>query len=237
MSVAAVQTKNSSNNTTSSVAISITTTAGNLLGISTVSNNTTSAPSRTGDANNSAIADFNVGAAIHMRGDYMKNIGGNSNSVTLSSSAGWCKGCVTEFSGADTSSPLGATHPTNTITGGTSTIQPGSITPTAGSALFTAVGGDQNSSSAATINTGGQTGNFTVDETGGAGTVWDGTATPDSTGSAHHDNVSAVATNPTWTLPASATNALAMMIEFLTAAGGGATPVPPLMRTLRMAGV
>lgn len=218
MSAAAVQTRSAQSNTTS-VSVSITTTAANLLGIVTIGGGTgatVNAPTRTGETNDNAVAQFGDTTNYDfLRGDYMMNIGGNSNTVGGSISTGGVSVCVTEYSGAKTTAAGGATNTNSQSQAGATTIQTNSVTPTAGSALMTGVTGSWGTNTAATIDSG-----FTVDETGGAATVWDGSGTVAGGGSAHHDNVSAVATNPTWTMPSggAVTNRAALIMEFLSAA-------------------
>ena len=232
MAVTTVQTR-SAQSTGATVSVAITTTAGNLLGIVTGSfSNGTGAPTRTGESNNNAVAQFQDAATDQLRGDYMLNIGGNSNSVVCTgNSVGGSAGDVTEFTGAKTSVALGSVnHAVSTTT----TVQPGSITPTAGSALLTGTNDNGAGTAASTISDSAFT--YTVDEAGGAGTVWDEASAV--AGSAHTDNVTASATNPTWTTGHTSVTAMtALIMEFLAAAGGAAAAVQPPMRTLRGAGI
>jgi hypothetical protein len=218
MAVTAVQTR-SGQSSTSSASVSITTTAGNLLGISTGTfAGAGGAPTRTGETSNNAVADFADAATDHLRGDYMMNIGGNANAVTGNGTSSGTACCVTEFTGAKTAAALGVTNQ-NTSTA--TTVQPGSITPTAASALMTAEadgGASAVGNAASTIDS-----SFTVDEVGGAGTVWDEASAVG--GSAHKDNVAAAAVNPTWTTAhTSVTAAAALIMEFLAAAASGIPP-------------
>lgn len=232
MAGATVQVR-SAQSSSASVSVAITTSAGNLLAIVTGGFGAANgAPTRTGEANNVGVADFVDGATDHLRGDYMMNIGGNANAVVCNGSAGGgSAGDVYELSGCKTSVALGAV---NHAVSATTTVQPGSITPTAGSVVVTGTNDNGSGTAASTISDAAFT--YTVDEAGGAGTVWDeATAVA---GSAHVDNVTASATNPTWTTHHTSTsNMTALIMEFLASAGGGATPVPPTMRTMRNAGV
>lgn len=225
--MATVQTRSAHSGTTP-VSVSITTTAGNLLGIVTGSfASAAAAPSRTGETNSVGVADFADLATDHLRGDYMMNIGGTANTVTANGDASNGTACsVTEFSGRATTSALGAGVNHGTVSG--ATIQPGSITPTATSDLMTGTGDNGTNSSASTINL-----SFTVDEVGGANTVWDGGTGPIG-GSAHLDNVAASPINPTWTAThAGTTRMCALIMEFLTAAGASTLP-PGLGPALQM---
>lgn len=200
--------------------VSITTTGGNLLGVVTGTYNAaTGAPARTGESNNNAVADFADAGPDHMRGDYMMNIGGNSNSVTGSGSANGTACCVTEFSGRATTGALGGV---NHATSATTTVQPGSVTPTSGSDMMSGCADNGNTSNGSPADTISAT--WTVDETGGAGTVWDRNGSV--AGSAHKDNVSS-AENPTWTGQASGVSAMAALIMEFLAAGGGPTETYP----------
>lgn len=235
MAGATVQVR-SGQSSSASVSVAITTSAGNLLAICTGGFNGAGsgvgAPTRTGETNNNAIAEFNDGLGDRQRGDYMMSIGGNSNAVTGNGSSGGGTACdVYELSGCKTSAALGAV---NHAIGTSTTIQPGSITPTAGSVVITSTNDDGSGTSASTISDAAFT--YTVDEAGGAGTVWDEASAV--CGSAHVDNVTASATNPTWTTHhAGVAHMTAMIMEFLASAGGGATPVAPTMRTMRGAGI
>lgn len=206
--MAAVQTR-SGQSSAGTVNVAITTTAGNLLGIVTGAfNAATGVPSRTGETNNVARADFSDAATDHLRGDYMMSIGGNSNVVVGSGGITGTTCCVTEFSGRKTTAALGAVVTSNTSAA--TTVQPGSITPTSGSDLMTGVTDNGAGTAANTIDSA-----FVVDEVGGAGTVWDG-ANPRA-GSAHKNAVSA-AENPTWTTGGTGVTAMAaLMMEFLAA--------------------
>src|SRR4051812_4184940 len=129
--MAHVQTR-SAHSTSSPVTVSITTTAGNLLGIATGSFGTAAGvPTRTGDTNNNAVANFADAGGDNLRGDYMMNIGGNSNVVSASGSVpNGTACCVSEFSGRPTTSALDSAA-VNHAVGTSTTIQPGSVTPTA----------------------------------------------------------------------------------------------------------
>jgi hypothetical protein len=66
-----VQTR-SAQSTGASVTVPITTTAGNLLGIHTGTwGGAAGAPTRTGETNNNAVADFAEPTGNHLRADYM----------------------------------------------------------------------------------------------------------------------------------------------------------------------
>lgn len=219
MAVAFVQAR-SAQGSGASVNVGITTTAGNFLAISTGSFGVTgAAPTRTGESVSSAIADFNTGsAAEHMRCDYIASCQGDADNVVCAPSSGsGVAGTATEFSGGSGSIGASPTHANNTST----TIQPGSITPATGSSLWTVLGGNNTGTSAGTIDS-----SFTVDEAGGAGTVWDQANAVG--GSAHLDGASG-ATNPTWTSHwGGTTRLLSGMVEILASAGGPANLPPGL---------
>lgn len=209
MAVTAVQTRSASA-ISGSLSIAITTTAGNLLGITTCQwSGTTAVPTRTGQTISSGVANFAPGASANMRGDYAMNTGGNANAVGVSATGNaGIAACVTEFTGAKTALALGATNHLAAFSAG-NTGQPGSITPTAGSGLMTStLDSTGTGTAAATIDSA-----FVVDEAGGVGTVWDGANA--QSGSAHKNNVAASAVNPIWTYPAADNGVSALIMEFL----------------------
>lgn len=210
MSVTAVQTR-SAQSTSATAVVAITTTGGNLLGIVTGSfGNNPTIPIRTGETNNAGVAPFQDAATDALRGDYMMNIGGNSNTVTGGGTTNGTACSVTEFAGAKTTLALGAVnHGIGTAT----TVQPGSITPTAASALMSGTSDNGVGTAASTIDS-----SFIVDEVGGLNTVWDEASAIG--GSAHLDNVAGSAVNPTWTTHHTSVTAMAALVmEFLAAVG------------------
>lgn len=219
MAVAFVQARSAQGSGTS-VNVSITTTAGNLLAISTGTFAVAGAtPTRTGESVSSAIADINTGSGNeHIRGDYIASCQGDSDNVVCAPASGsFVAGTATEFSGG--SGSLGATKPTNTNTG-SNTIQPGSITPATGSSLWSGITGGSSGNVAPTIDS-----SFNVDESSGAGTVWDQAGAVG--GTAHLDGASG-ATNPTWTRNWSGTQRLAAFMVEILVAGGAAQDTPEL---------
>lgn len=208
----------SKQSSTSSTTISITTTAGNVLVVTTGTfGGAGSAPTRTGETFSSAVADFADAGTDHLRAEYAQNIQGDSDTVTGNGTANGTACCVHEIQGVPATGALGSVNH-GTASGGGTTIQPGSITPTSGSCLVTAEADDGAGTSASTINL-----SFTVDETGGAGSVWDEAHAVG--GSAHLDNAAASATNPTWTPGhTSVTNRAALILEILASAGAPAMP-------------
>jgi hypothetical protein len=119
--------------------------------------------------------------------------------------AGWCVAC---FSGALQSSPLDANTVTN-IAGSGTTIQPGSVTPSANNELVICGIGARFSATAPSISGNG----FTItDSMGNNGTYnW-------ATALAYVIQTSAAAVNPTWTLSSAASTA--GIVSFKAAAGG-----------------
>lgn len=209
-----------------SVNVSITTTAGNALGVTTGTfGGAGSAPTRTGETFSSAVADFADAGTDHLRAEYAQNIQGDSDVVVGNGRTGGTACCVHEVQGVPSSGVLGtANHAT--VGGGPATIQPGSITPTAGSCLITAQADDGSGTSASTIDS-----SFTVDEAGGTGTVWDEAHAVG--GSAHRDNVPGSAINPTWTSGhTGVTNKAALIFELLAGSSN-----PPNSYTPGVAGL
>lgn len=238
MSAAHVQTKDAQVASGSSVNVSLTSVgAGNHLttatGVGAAAGLTSAAAvlptsSPTATWANGIAANVDSAGDMAWRIDYSENVASGSWTVTVKSNATHeITGNVTESSGVATSSSIGVSS-TSALNLTTSTVQPGSVTPTSGSILITLYMDASGNTSAATINS-----SFTVRSDS---TAWNGAN--QRAGVATKDNVANSAVNPTWTNPAgSGFHIIATIIEFLAAAGGGATPVPPLMRTLRMAGV
>lgn len=239
MSAAHVQTKTAHSGSTTALNVSLTgVTAGNHLAAGSIYDNatsslTTSTPSATW---NNAIDFQPTGFATKVRVDYSENVASGSWTVTLNQpQASALTGVVSESSGVKTSSSLGATPNKNSAASSPASLQTGSLTPTAGSIVYTWVEVDMGSgSSASTIDS-----SFTVtsDPAGGAGTCWDSAFQPG--GNAALGNVSGAALNPTWTPPSGSgtTDMAAVIVEFLAAAGGGAAPTIILTRTLRGVGI
>lgn len=208
----------SGQSSSSTVTVNITTTAGNVLAVTTGTfGGAGSAPTRTGETFSSAVADFADSGTDHLRAEYAQNIQGDSDAVTGNGTANGTACCVHEIQGVPTTGALGNVNH-GTSGGGPATVQPGSITPTSGSCLVTAQADDGAGSNASTIDS-----SFTVDETGGSGTVWDEAHAVG--GSAHKDNVPNSAVNPTWTSGhTSVTNKAALILEILAGTAPSTLP-------------
>lgn len=179
----------------------------------------TNAPLSGGAAQNQGTAAQGV-----VRLDYSENVVSGSWTVTGNRTGGsGITGAVIESTGVSTSSSLGLRS-----AGGVSTnlnVTPGSFTPTAGSICIGVVDDNGSGSAIDTANTGGQTGNFVPTPAGGASTCWD--SANSRGGMFYHDNVSAVATNPTISSSAaSVTGSAAHMVEFLASTTFDPTTVP-----------
>lgn len=195
-----------------------------------------STPSATWHNAASASRNQNPTGTDHdgIRVDYSENVASGSWTVTAnrSGSANPLTAVVSESSGVATSTSLGAANAANSTANVTS-LATGSITPTAGSILYAFTAPDNQGTAPSTIDN-----SFTVrsDPAGGVGTCWDTAFYP--AGDASKANVSAVAVNPTWTdSGVTSGDAVASIVEFLAAAGGGPTLTEPPMRTLRGAGL
>jgi hypothetical protein len=165
-----------------------------------------------------------AGNYFSIRADYSENVASGSWTVTQhSNNSGDLSGVVVESSGVKTSSSLGLkAGPAHVSV--SSTAQPGSITPTAGSILFMWMADDSGNILKCTVDSG-----FTaIPATDGSGTCWDGTNSFERVGAAYKANVPASAVNPTFTESSGTATWNLAMIEFL-ASGAAANPfVPPI---------
>jgi len=232
VATAHVQTKTAISNNTAALSVSLTgvgagnhLTAGALVD-ATSSSLTTSTPSATW--NNATNYNPVPGSVPIIRMDYSENVASGSWTVTLNQSSSTAiTAMVSEASGVATSSSLGATPTTNdnTVTNST-TVQNTSLTPSAGSILYTVCEVNYNSgNSASSIDSG-----FTVrsDPSGGGGTCWDSSLYQPG-GSASKDNVSTAALAPTWTAPIQCGNLATVLVEFKAPAVVPAAIVPPVV--------
>jgi hypothetical protein len=175
---------------------------------------TTSTPSATW---NTAVADVQAGTTDHRFGShYTENLAAGGSWTVTGHASATCNltTVVVESAGVATTSSLGVTGSGSSATSTVSLSS--SITPSAGSILI-AGGADRAPSGSTAAFTISSTGNspFTVDEPGGAGTVWDETFS--ACGTAHFDDAAAVATNITWTSNHSPSGMAAILMEFLAA--------------------
>lgn len=142
--------------------------------------------------------------------DYTENTASGSWTVTHHAGATLeITGLVSESSGVATTGSKGNTNHAQTSNAAGTTQTTGSITPAAGSIVYTAYCDDGGTSTAGTINL-----SFLVSSDS---TAWNGAN--QRGGMAHLDNVANSAINPTWTVP-TANNRQAMIAEFIAAAGG-----------------
>lgn len=236
MAATHVQTKDASVGSAASVTVNITVTAGNHLMASTGGWHSPAAFAPTAITSTPAatwangIANFTDTNGDGLRVDYSENVAGgawsvvghaaNSSSITVMAS---------ESAGVVTTLSIGAANHA-AVSAAAATSQPGSITPTAGSVLYTMFADSSANTAIPTINLG-----FTVSVDNVA---YSGAAT-ERCAQAYLDNTSAVATNPTWTESSGTAQWVVGIIEFLAAGGGPppATAVQPPMRTLRGVGV
>jgi hypothetical protein len=226
MATAHVQTKTGFVGSATSVNVSLTGVgAGNHLSTYSVGFGTaiptvpTSSPSATWQA---GIANFSE-SDNNDRGrvDYSENVASGSWTVTINGASGALTGVVNESSGVATSSSKGLTSTGSHDTAALLSVQAsGSITPTAGSILYSYVSDSASGTTADTVNNA-----FTVssDPAGGTNTCWD-RASFEVGGSAYKNAVAASAINPQWTAPGNGAM-IASIIEFLAAAAG--TGLPP----------
>lgn len=229
MPTAQVQTKSAIASSATSVNVSLSAVgAGNHLNASVYSNNaattaTTSTPTATW-ANALAQATH----FLLFRNDYSENVASGSWTVSgKASAASTIAVCVSESSGVATANSLGLTVQ-NLVTSAGTTIQPGSMTPTAGSILYSgASSGAGSGFDAPTIDSG-----FTVAEPGGGGGVWEPGTWNMAAGTAYLAAAAASATNPTWTTGANwgagATWGDAFMVEF-KATAAASTPTAAML--------
>lgn len=218
MSGAFVQTKASNANSVASISVTLGSNVASGNHVSCVVTATASinlSSSSGGGAGatwHNAVADF-LANSVHMRADYTENTASGSWTVTGNNSGTTSMGiAANESSGVATSLSLGATNHNN---GTTSTQTTGSITPAAGSVLYAGVTDNASAGTAAdTIDS-----SFTVDQTGGTGTNWDEVNV--ICGSAHLNNASGSAVNPTWTTTHTGlVGQNALIMEFVQAAAG-----------------
>lgn len=236
MSASFVQNKSALVSSAASISVSLTgVTSGNHLNAAVFSGNggtsvTTSTPSATW---NRALVEATHFALFEW--DYTENVASGSWTVQGNVSAsGAIAISVSESAGVATSSSLGVSH-ANLTNAASTTIQPGSITPSAGSILYSAAAATQSGSGTnnPTIDS-----SFTLDTTDSNN--WLLGANNFGGGTSHLDNASGAAVNPTWTAGGNWGVPVwsdAWIIEFVAASGGGAAPIEPPMRTLRGIGL
>jgi hypothetical protein len=169
----------------------------------------TSTPSATWSNAVAAFVPNGATGDCGMRADYSENVASGSWTVTAHANATReITAIVSESSGVLTSLSIGAVNHGIAATSGT-TIATGSITPAAGSILYTSICDNGGTTTAGTIDN-----SFVVSSDA---TAWNGAN--QRAGTAHKDNVANSAVNPTWTVP-SVTQRGALIAEFKVAAGG-----------------
>lgn len=172
------------------------------------------------NAINQPNANYAANSSQELNVDYVENTGSGTWNITVhatNSTTGIASAAV-ESTGVKTASSIGVTakHTTGGLGNATATTQAGSATPAAGSIMLAFMADDGGQTAQAGIDAGGQTGAFNPTPAGGTSTCWDGAN--QRTGAAYHNNVSAVATNPTWTESAAQTWCVGI-VEFLASAG------------------
>lgn len=149
---------------------------------------------------------------------YMKNANtANGMTWTMTGTGSYAAISAFVFTGADTSAPFVQQSAGATGAGG-GTIQPGALTPSAGSVLFTVGGFNRANAAAPTID-----GSFSSVTFGTSGTNF--AAGNNYGGVGSYLIGGSGSTNPTWTFDTAITNIAVTMAEFKVAAASGWGPL------------